>query len=47
MNLRLLSLIWQNEHFTYNSVAVKCAFSKLISMLKGIPRITLMTLQIA
>ena len=38
MNLRLFSLTWQNEHFTHNSVAMKSTVSKLMRMLKGIPR---------
>ena len=45
MNLRLFSLTWQNEHLTHNSVAMESTVSKLIWMVKGIPRNPLMMSQ--
>ena len=44
-NERLLSLTWQNEHFTHNSVAMKSTVAKFIWMLGGIPRNPLMMSQ--
>ena len=45
MNVRLLSLTWQNEHCTHNYVTVQCIVSKLIWTLGGLPRNPLMMSQ--